>query len=188
MKTWGIIILLFVVTGVSVPASAMALANTYTANEGDNIVCYEGIVPCGLGKPMWVHNNDTATKDEIFSDGKCVTNGEISEGTICTFCHFFVMIEGIISFILVDIVPFLALIMIIAAGFMFYLAGGKPETLSKAKSFLTSVFIGLFIVYGAYIFIGFFLNAIGVASSHPLHEWVSKSAFSIDCEINVSTP
>lgn len=41
---------------------------------------------------------------------------------------------------------------------------GGPALLNQAKKLFTSVVVGLIIVYGAWIFVNFFLMAIGVAN------------------------
>ena len=71
-------------------------SNTYIM--GDRTVTYEGIVPCG----------------------------RVIEGTLisCQFCHLFVMLDGIVDFIIFKIVPPLATLMIVIGGVMFMIAYG----------------------------------------------------------------
>ena len=80
----------------------------------------------------------------------------------CTLCHFFVMVDNIIDFLLFRIVPVLAALMIAVGGVMYIVAFGKPEMISRAKSLFTAVVIGLLIIYGAWVFINTFLMFIGI--------------------------
>ncbi|MBM3251037.1 MAG: TrbC/VirB2 family protein, partial [Candidatus Nealsonbacteria bacterium] len=96
----------------------------------------------------------------------------------CTFCHLFVLFQNVINFLLFSIVPPLAILMIAIAGFMYIFAymsspeilpggaSGGPKMLSQAKKLLTSVVIGLLLVYGAWIFVNTFLMLIGINEAH----------------------
>lgn len=80
----------------------------------------------------------------------------------CTLCDFFVMLDRIIDFLLIKIVPPLAALMIAIGGGMYIISQGKPEMLSRAKSLFTAVAIGLVIIYGAWVIVNLFLTTIGV--------------------------
>lgn len=91
----------------------------------------------------------------------------------CQLCDFFEMLDRIIRFILFDIVPPVAALMIAVGGFMLiyaYAGGGGPETISKAKSAFKAVIIGLLIVYGAWLVIDLFFSIISVNKSF-LQSW-----------------
>ena len=60
----------------------------------------------------------------------------------CTFCDFFVLFKKIIDFILLSIIPPIAILMVVIGGAMFFLAAGNPENINRAKSLLKSVAIG----------------------------------------------
>ena len=153
----------------------MGLAGTYKADSTD--VCYEGLVPCG--KDVYVAGS--------WENGKCV------EGTPtfirCQFCHFFVMLDEIIDFVLFKLVPSIAILMLVIGGVMFifgYFAGGgegEPKLFSQAKKLITSVFIGLIIMFAAWLIINLFFQFIGVA------EWtgLQQGWFQINCQIQLPT-
>lgn len=95
----------------------------------------------------------------------------------CTFCDFFKLFENIVKFVLFTLVPPLAILMLAFGGAMFFLATGNPGQLEKAKGILTSLVIGLFIIYTAWLLIGLFFTFIGVADWTGLKEgW-----FRIEC-------
>src|SRR3989338_2975112 len=97
----------------------------------------------------------------------------INESDPCQLCHIFVLFENIVNFLLLGdplngvlpIVLDIAIIMIVWAGLMFmfaYMGGGGPGGINKAKSLLTSVLIGLLIVYGGWIVVNTILVAFDI--------------------------
>lgn len=141
---------------------AVLADGTYTTANGKTVE-YEGFVPCGK---------------EVIVNGNPVL-------VYCQFCHFFVMLNGIIRFFLFMIVPPLAVLMLVVGGIMFFFAGGRPQLLSKGKSLIQAVVIGLVLIYGAYLIVSTFLTVLGVADWVPLSEWSSKGAFGIKCGITL---
>lgn len=134
-----------------------------------------GFVPCG----------DCLEYDK--NNGKC-----LRYEPPCTFCHIFVVFDNIIDFLLVPclsgsntcvsnggfpIVLTIALIMLVIGGVMYFFSAGNPGTLATAKKLLTSVIIGLVIVYGAWLIVSLFFTTIGVNSWTGLNEW-----WKIDCQ------
>jgi len=90
---------------------------------------------------------------------------------VCTLCHFFVMLDRIIKFLLRYIVPVLGALMIAIGGVMYIIGQGKPEMLSRVKSLFTAIIIGLVIIYGAWLIVNLFLTTIGVAEWTGLGTW-----------------
>lgn len=136
--------------------------NYYQLEDG-RYVYYEGLVPCGK---------------EVFigSDALGDYNGISTVHLACQFCHLFAMLSAIISFLLVELVPILAVILLVAGGIMYYLALGNPEKLSRANKMLKSTIIGLVIVYGAWMIVGALLTIIGVADWTGLQDgWYTVS-------------
>ena len=139
----------------------LTLAGQYESNKGT--VIYEGLVPCGKTK---------------------ASEGESSLVTEpCQLCHIFVMIDGIIDFITQKIVPPIVILMMIIAGIMFFFAGGNPTLLVQAKKLITSVVIGLVIIFSAFLIIQTILNVVGVLDTNPLHDWLKGNSFTVYCSI-----
>lgn len=86
------------------------------------------------------------------------------------------MIDKILDFFFLSLIPPLAILLTVIAGAYFLLAGSNPAQMEKGKEVLKSVVIGLIIIYGAWLFISFFLTMIGVASWTGLESW-----FEINC-------
>lgn len=101
-----------------------------------------------------------------------------TEGCPCQLCDFFVMFDRIIDFFLLNIVPPIAVLMLVISGIMFFVAGGDPAGVGKAKKMLWSTLIGLGIIYGAFLAISTFLTVIGVAETGPIQEgWFKYPCF-----------
>jgi len=173
-------IFLIIFLGVLLLPSISFAYNVYQTEGGVNVI-YKGIVPCG--KP--VNLNGTLT-DDTLSGGVCCL-------TPCTFCHFFVMANGAINFVLFKLVPPIAILMLVIGGAMFmfaYFAGaellpsgekGGPKMLGQAKKLITSVFLGLIIIFASWIFINLFFQVIGVKPETGLQAgW-----FKVNCPTDV---
>jgi type IV secretory pathway VirB2 component (pilin) len=81
----------------------------------------------------------------------------------CQFCHLFTLLDKIFDFIFVDLIPPVAVLAVIVAGVYFFAVAGNPQNQLKAKSVLTSVVIGLLIIYGSWLIINLFLSTIGLS-------------------------
>jgi hypothetical protein len=154
-------------------------------------VSYKGLVPCGKCEEISGCSIDLNSLPEglrSFSSEYCQTasSGNVSKIYIpCQFCHFFVMINGIFKFVLINIVPPLAVLMLVAGGIMFYFAGGNPKLLTQGKSLIKAVIIGLFLVYGSYMIVGFLLTALGAADVSPIKDIFQNGVFTINCPIEL---
>lgn len=127
---------------------------------------YAGLVPCGL------------SQDDPDQAG--------DQTVPCQFCHLFVLFNNVMKFLLIRIVPILAVLMIAIGGFMYIFAyisgdtgsgGGQPPLISQAKKLFASVAIGLLIIYSAWFFVNLFFQILGVA------DWIgfTKGGWKIDC-------
>ena len=102
----------------------------------------------------------------------CGGHGEPS----CTFCHFFELINNIVRFVMFNLVPVIAVLMLVFGGVMFLFAGAKPEMLMKAKGIITSTVVGLVIVFGAWVIVNTILTKTGIIDTPSILEW-----YNIDC-------
>ncbi len=152
------------------PLISFAVAGTYKADG--TTVCYEGLVPCG--KKVYIGGSKT--------DGSC--EGGTFEEIPCQLCHFFVMLQGIIEFLLVPpdgIVFIIAVIMLVIGGAMIIFSGASPSLFKKGKDTITWAIVGLVVIFGAWLFVNTFFLMIGVADWTELREgW-----FIIDCPIEL---
>lgn len=94
----------------------------------------------------------------------------------CELCHFFVLFKNVVDFLLTRVVPSVAALMLAIGGFMYVFAylspsealpgGGKggPALLTQAKRLITSVILGLLIIFAAWVIVNAFFQMIGVQS------------------------
>ena len=162
MRKLALLFLIIFLTGLFLPQ--VTLAGEYKAGGKD--IHYEGLVPCGKSK---------------------ASPGEDDEVTMrCQFCHFFVMLDGIINFVLVYIVLPVAVLMLVVGGVMFFFAGARPDMMTKGKSLITSVIIGLVIIFASYLIVGVVLAAMGLADNNPIKDWFTGDSFTINCPRELS--
>ncbi len=100
----------------------------------------------------------------------------------CTLCHFFLMLQRIINYLLIYIAPILAVLMIVVGGAIMlsaYAGQSGMEGINQSKKLFGAIVIGLIIVYGAWLLINLFLVTIGVADWTGLKTW-----YEIDCGVD----
>jgi hypothetical protein len=161
----------------------VGLAGTYSAKDNFGVshtVTYEGIVPCGNcvsilpGVPADVINE---------CGGGAANPGDttIVKNIGCQFCHLFVMISDIIKFILLTIVPPIAVLIFTIGGVSFYLAAQNPGKIKFAQQILTSATIGMLLIYCSWIIINSIFIGIGVSTWTGLENgW-----FQVQCPIRI---
>lgn len=120
-----------------------------------------GLVPCG-------HTIDDPKTPNI------------DESQPCTFCDFFVMTDNILDFLLLPpdgIVFIIAVLMLVVGGVMFFFAGANPNALQTAKGIITSVVIGLVIIFCAWVIVNTVITKIGIVESPSILQW-----YNIECQ------
>lgn len=94
----------------------------------------------------------------------------------CRFCHFFVMFNNVVKFVMTILVPVIAVLMLVVGGVMFLFAGAKPEILIRAKGVITSTLWGLLIIFGAWVIVNTILDTSGIVDMEGW-KW-----YQIDCQ------
>ena len=183
--------------GLSFPLISLADGNFRVTDKtagGTTDFHYEGIVPCGRCVEMMpngamariqvsdIHDKPTCEKNGYsWTAPSCYMCPASKRYIPCTPCHLFVMIDGIIDFVLLKMVPLIATLILMIGGIALYTAGSSPERFKQAKDILTSVIIGLVIIYTSWIIVSTVLSAVGIAS------WVGFGSgwFQINCKITM---
>jgi len=80
-----------------------------------------------------------------------------TEGNPCTLCHFYILTQNIIDFLMWYIAPALAILIIAWGGFNILIAGGDPGRKQAGRKAITAAIVGLLIVFGAWVVINEFL-------------------------------
>lgn len=94
----------------------------------------------------------------VFAKG-LVPCGDLGEPE-CNFCHFFELIQNVINFLLLKLIPPVATIVVIIGGLMYVIGAhyGNEKTGNWGRGVLISIFWGLFIIYGAWVVVNTALN------------------------------
>jgi hypothetical protein len=80
-----------------------------------------------------------------------------SEGNPCTLCHFYILTENIIGFMMWYLAPALAIFIVAWGGFNILIAGSDPARKQAGRKAITAAIVGLLIVFGAWVIINQFL-------------------------------
>ncbi len=173
MKKIALLFLIVFLAGLFLPQ--VTLAGEYKADG--KTIHYRGLVPCGKSESAPASYDD---KNNLIEEA------ESNEVTMtCQFCHFFVMFDGIVDFVLRYVVPPIAVLMLVIGGIMFYFAGGNPNLVTRGKGLIKAVVIGLFLAYGAFMLVGTVLKIIGVAEWTGLQKFTTNFIFTINCKITL---
>lgn len=90
----------------------------------------------------------------------------------CEFCDFFVLINDLVRFVMLTLVPIAAVLMLVIGGAMLVVGGGvKADTWGKAKGIITSVVVGLLIIFSAWVIVNTVLTKSGIVKSPSLLQW-----------------
>lgn len=103
------------------------------------------------------------------ADGLVPCGGD--EEVPCELCHFFVMFKNIIEFLLIKIVPPLAVLLVAWGGMLYIFSADNPANIAKANSIFKSVAIALIIIYASWLMISLFLQVIGIVEWTGLLSW-----------------
>jgi len=87
----------------------------------------------------------------VLGQGLVPCGGEGQEP--CTFSDFFVLINNVVSFILFDLIPPLAVLYFAWGGITMMTAGGDPGKVEQGKKILTYGIIGVLLIYSAWIIV-----------------------------------
>lgn len=166
------------------PTISLAL-NAYTENGETKI--YDGLVPCGGGICIYRGADPEAFMDilETYDDLEtgCKTGAgvmgsgfaEWQEQNSCQLCHVFVMTNGIIKFVMLTLVPIGAVLMLMIGGAKLFFGGGKANAWNDAKGIITSVVVGLLIIFSAWVIVNTVLTKSGIVSSPSILQWYNIS-------------
>ncbi len=80
----------------------------------------------------------------------------------CQLCHFFILFKNVIEFVLFKLIPPLAVLYISYGGLMLLIGRGDPGKITQGKEIMTSVIIGLGIIFAGWLIINLFFMVIGV--------------------------
>jgi type IV secretory pathway VirB2 component (pilin) len=89
----------------------------------------------------------------------------------CKLCHLFLMFTDIVGFVMVTLVPPIAVLMLVVAGFNLFIKGtGDPAEMKKGQKAMMTIVIGLVLIYGSWIIVNTLLSASGLVAWEGLKE------------------
>jgi hypothetical protein len=98
----------------------------------------------------------------------------------CQFCDIFVLIKGIIDFVL-KLVGVIATLMFIIGGFFFITSGGSPERTASGKKIVTATVIGLAIIFCSYLIVNTVFTFPGLINANFGNGWDITKWFEVPC-------
>lgn len=144
----------------------------YGEEGNEKYIAYDGLVPCGK----------CVLKDVVVDENNNYVSGGTPVNMDCQFCHFFVMLDKAINF-LITLAFAIAALMAAVGGIMFLMGGANPGMLMRGKKILLSVAIGLAIMLAAYVIVSFILTFPGILKMTP--NWNPAEWFQVDCKIRI---
>lgn len=180
------------------------------------IAYYAGLIPCG--EPICL--SDSTGKFEEFEEKRkeCLKKGKSpseafqdactnigagdacpdiggefrpKEKASCKFCHFPVMLLGVINFLILPptgIVFIIAVLLLMVGGAMFIFSAGRPAMTGQARRIMTATVIGLVIIYASWIIVNTFLTFIGVSQNFEALQPNKWNEVMFNCPIYVPKP
>jgi hypothetical protein len=115
-----------------------------------------GLVPCGRSQ------DDPSTAD-------------VNEAKPCTTCDIFALVSRVMNFVLFTLVPAIAVLSYLIAGFFILFGGAKPALIAKGKSWFWDTTIGLLIMFGAWMITNSVLKSLAGDSD------ISNNWYKIEC-------
>jgi len=116
------------------------------------------VIPCGAG--ACIANCDIALCN-LYKTG-ADPNNFVHCPIECEICHLFAMVWKIAGFILYTIVPALAGLFLVFAGFKYFTAGiDNPSEAKNAKNIIISVILALLVLHMSLGFLAAFIHHIG---------------------------
>jgi len=86
-------------------------------------------------------------------------------GNPCQLCHLFSMLINIVGFIMITLVPPIAVLMLVITGVkLFITATGDPAEIKKAQKAMMAIVIGLVLIYGSWIIVNSILSISGLVA------------------------
>lgn len=111
-----------------------------------------GLVPCGR------------SQDDLTTTG-------INEKDPCNFCHFFVLFERIVNFLLIQLMPVIIVLLVSWGGFLIMTARDNPGQVRNGREIITWALLGYALMLMAWLIVNTFFTVLGIASWAGVGEW-----------------
>ena len=118
----------------------------------------QGLVPCGR------QADDPSTPE--------------MENADCTLCHFFVLTDRIMDWVIIAMAPILAVLSIVFGGFLILTSRGNPSQYQQGKGFIVWPLAGIALIMISWVLVNTFLMFFNITSWTGLGNW-----WSVQCEV-----
>ena len=98
-------------------------------------------------------------------------NGILDKEEACRLCNLFQLVNNLVNWVLLVIIPVVAPIFLVLGGIYLLIARGDPGMFKKGKDVLTATIVGLIIIYTAWVLLSTVLAFLGVADWTGLSSW-----------------
>lgn len=122
--------------------------------------------------------NDPATPE---NDTQSCNGLVPCSGVDCTFCHLFVLAQRVFNFVVMTLVPLIAIAGVVWGGYMYLISGVKEDGIKKAKTVLKNTFIGMAITYGAFVVASSLIGVLAKTGAGAYDFGFSGRSFSFKC-------
>lgn len=95
----------------------------------------------------------------------------------CTTCDIFQLASNVINFVLFTVVPAIAVLFYLIAGFMILLSRGNSDLIATGKNYFWNTTMGLFIIFGAWMITNTVIKSLAGDSD------VSSNWYKIECAV-----
>ncbi|MGB0925399.1 MAG: pilin [Minisyncoccia bacterium] len=124
------------------------------------------------GNSNYVPFEYTDEQQNIINNGLVTTEcgydlGPKGSGRMCGFADFVELIQRVIEYIFILVLP-IAAIVFAYAGFLYMTSGGSPDKRSAAKKAMTSLVIGIVVVMAAWLIVKTILTALGASAGFTM--------------------
>jgi hypothetical protein len=91
-------------------------------------------------------------------------NGILDPGETCQLCDLFQIVNNLINWVLLVIIPIVAPIFLVIGGIYLLIARGDPGMFTRGKDILQAAIVGLIIIYTAWVLLSTVLTFLGISS------------------------
>jgi len=95
--------------------------------------------------------------------GRYVTDESGTRNRTCGFSDFVNLIQRVIEYIIILVLPILAII-IAYTGYLFLTSGGNPSKRTAAKNAVTNALIGVVVILAAWLIVRTIVMSVGATS------------------------
>ncbi len=130
------------------------------------------------------HNVNDTSPSGFWAPGEPIVHCGGPNQSACAFCDLLHVLRHIIDAVLIFVTPVVGTLFFIIAGVMMMLGGDNPGLLSRGKSIFKSTFIGILIIFMAWLITNTLIQTLA-ASTITFSDgsvWTSDNWWEFNCD------